>query len=534
MNQKLLQIKDTILSFWRQRTKWQKALIIGGASLIIIAIIVSSIVLSKPKMIPLYTNLSLEEAGRIKETLDNKGIQSEIADNGTTIKVPESEANALKVELAAEGIPESGNIDYSYFGQNIGFGMTDNEFDVLKLKATQTELANLIKEIEGVKNAKVMVNLPKETVFVGEDAGEASASIVLNLEPGYKLDQSQVNALYHLVSKSVPNLPVENIVIMDQNFDYYDLKQEDTPGTNFASQLEIKSEIEKNIQRQVQRMLGTMMGQDKVVVNVSADIDFTQEKREENLVEPVDEENNEGIAISAERITETYTGTGAQAAGVAGTGQTDVPNTYQQAAGVNGEGEYEKIEDRINYEVNRIKREIVESPYKIRDLGIQVMVEPPNPENPNSLPQQSVDDIEQILSTIVRTSINEDPEAEPLTDQDIEDKIVVSVQPFSGKINADDLKEPSSFPIWGYVLIGAGILLLGLLFLWWWKRRRDEEDEYEDDEFDEIEEVVPQPVQEEESVEQTKANEQRRKLEELAKEKPDEFAKLLRTWLYED
>lgn len=150
------------------------------------------------------------------------------------------------------------------------------------------------------------------------------------------------------------------------------------------------------------------------------------------------------------------------------------------------------------------------------------------------MPQQSVDDIEQILSTIVRTSIYEDPEAEPLTDQDIEDKIVVSVQPFSGKINADDLKEPSSFPIWGYVLIGAGILLLGLLFLWWWKRRRDEEDEYEDDEFDEIEEVVPQPVQEEESVEQTKANEQRRKLEELAKEKPDEFAKLLRTWLYED
>ena len=36
-----------------------------------------------------------------------------------------------------------------------------------------------------------------------------------------------------------------------------------------------------------------------------------------------------------------------------------------------------KIEETINYEVNRIRKEIVESPYKIRDLGIQVMVEPP-------------------------------------------------------------------------------------------------------------------------------------------------------------
>ena len=57
------------------------------------------------------------------------------------------------------------------------------------------------------------------------------------------------------------------------------------------------------------------MGQDKVVVSVTADIDFTQENREENLVTPVDEENMAGIAISAQKITETYTGNGNQAGG---------------------------------------------------------------------------------------------------------------------------------------------------------------------------------------------------------------------------
>ena len=49
------------------------------------------------------------------------------------------------VELAAEGIPNSGNIDYSFFAKNASFGMTDNEFNVMKLGATQTELAELIK-----------------------------------------------------------------------------------------------------------------------------------------------------------------------------------------------------------------------------------------------------------------------------------------------------------------------------------------------------------------------------------------------------
>ena len=95
------------------------------------------------------------------------------------------------------------------------------------------------------------------------------------------------------------------------------------------------------------------------------------------------------------------------------------------------------MEDTINYEVNRIRKEIVESPYKIRDLGIQVMVEPPEAENANSLPQERVDDITNILATIVRTSIDKNANPE-LTDEDINQKIAVSVQPFKGKVSFDN------------------------------------------------------------------------------------------------
>ena len=65
--------------------------------------------------------------------------------------------DTLKVELAAEGLPKSGSIDYSFFSQNAGIGTTENEFNVLKLDAMQTELANLIKGIDGINDAKVMI-----------------------------------------------------------------------------------------------------------------------------------------------------------------------------------------------------------------------------------------------------------------------------------------------------------------------------------------------------------------------------------------
>ena len=58
-------------------------------------------------------------------------------------------------------------------------GTTENEFNVMKLDAMQTELANLIKGIDGINDAKVMITIPETGIFVSDLAGEASASIVL-------------------------------------------------------------------------------------------------------------------------------------------------------------------------------------------------------------------------------------------------------------------------------------------------------------------------------------------------------------------
>jgi flagellar M-ring protein FliF len=528
MNEKLVIYRDKLLNFWKTRNKKQKLLIVGSIFSLIVIIAVSIILATRTNFVPLYSNLSPQEAGQIKAALDERGIPSQITDNGTTIKVPEQVEDSLKVELAAEGIPDSGKIDYSFFGKNIGFGMTENEFNMLKLEAMQTELANLIKGIEGVNDAKVMINLPEKSVFVNDNESKASASIVLDMKPGYQFEQDQIRALYHLVSKSVPNLPTENIVIMNENFEYFDLDDDkNVAGKTITNQLEIKKEIERDIQQQVQRMLGTMMGQDKVVVSVTADIDFTQENREENLVTPVDPENMEGIAVSVERITETFTGNGERAGGIAGTGETDVANQYVGADGENGD--YERIEERINNEVNRIRKEIVESPYKIRDLGIQVMVEPPDPNDPNSLPPDRVNDIEQILNTIVRTSIDKEAAGAELTDEQIEDKVVVSVQPFDGKIKFDEDKR--LLPLWVYIAGGVLLLTIIILLFLLFKKKRTEDDEEFEGELTESTPIVVPDVNEEQENESTI---RRKQLEKLAKEKPEEFAKLLRTWLAED
>src|SRR5699024_9458079 len=113
-------------------------------------------------------------------------------------------------------------------------------------------------------------------------------------------------------------------------------------------------------------------------------------------------------------IQETYDGK-EQNGGVAGTGEADIPN--YPAANEEGAGNYHTAKDTINYELNRIHKEIAETPYKIRDLGIQVAVD--NVQHISDgdvqlLSQQEQNMVEEgilsILSSIIQTSVNEEYE----------------------------------------------------------------------------------------------------------------------------
>jgi flagellar M-ring protein FliF len=537
MNEQMKRLFNQVKEYWGNRTSSQKKIWITGTVSVVTIAILLTVLLSRTSFETLYTGLSPEETGQIKESLDSKGIKYEITNGGTTISVPSEAIDTLKVQLAAEGIPKSGSIDYSFFSENSGFGMTDNEFQVINREAMQTELSSLINSIEGIENSNVMINLPEKSVWVTDQNQTATASVVLDLKPGYQPDQTKINALYHLISKSVPSLPIDNIVIMDEFFNYYDIKNSnevDSTLTTYEQQREIKQDIEQDIQRQIQQMLSTLMGPGKAIAIVTADIDFTKVKKQESLVEPVDKENMEGLEVSVERIRESYTGEGADAIGNSGTGDTDIAG---YSAADNGNGEYERVEERINNEFNRIQKEVVESPYEIQDLGIQVMVEPPNQDE---IPTQLKSDIEKILSSIVRTTINDSGDA-PLTDAELGQKINVASHTFNGKAPVD-VSTSVKIPTWYYIVGGLLLLIIFiLLFVIFRKAKTNQQDialednKYEKSLLDDLDYNninIPDVNNHKKPV--SEHGMRINQLEQMARDKPQEFAKLLRTWLSEE
>ncbi|WP_102346948.1 flagellar basal-body MS-ring/collar protein FliF [Bacillus sp. Marseille-P3661] len=527
MNEKIDNYKNKVIDFWKARTKTQKTIMIASTLSIIAIIVLVSIFASKPNLVPLYSNLSPQETGQIKATLDSRGITSEITSGGTSILVPEALVDSLKVDLAAEGIPNSGEIYFSSFGEG-GFGITQEEFEMRKNAAVQSELKRLIKRFEGVDDAEVMISLPQQSVFIGEEQGTASASIVIHQTPGYQFKDEQIEGLYHLVSKSVANLPIENIVITNQYFEHLDknnlfASSQENADVNFSDQYQIQKKIEQDIQRQVQQMLGLMMGREKVVATVTARIDSSKVNSVRDIIEPVDEENMKGIAISAEKITESFVGNGETVGGPVGTGETDTPGYVEQ----NGNnGEYENIEERINYDVSRIKETVVGSPYKVEDLGIQVAIDSTDLDEQTM--QSLTPEIENMLNGIIRTTISD-------KNADLNGRINVTWQEFAGMPSTtpqltmmDTLRNNLALIITGLLVLLA--IVIGIIMFI--RRRNRKQDELTEDIIDTMPKSFDIPDVNQELETETVAR--RKQLEKMAKEKPDEFAKLLRSWLAED
>jgi len=531
---------------WGSLSKSTKWLMAGSFFITMLVLGLFIFFNSQSNMSPLYSNLSPAEAGEIKAAIESQGIPVEVSTDGTVISVPEEQVASLKVSLAAEGLPKNGNVTYGIFSENMGLGMTDRHFDVVERDAMQNELAYLVKQIAGVAEANVMITLPKENVWITDEEQVSTASIVIQSDGTLNLDQKQVNGLYHLVSKSVPSLPMEQIVIMDQNGQVFDLQDTGAPDTNltvYQQNREVQQGIEKDIQRELQQMLGLLLGQDKVVVSVMASIDFTKEKREEQLVEPVNIETGEGIDISVERIVETYSSEGAALADDAGTGESEIAN-FPAAEGT-GVSDSERTEERINREVNRISRQIEMSPYVIDDITINVGVEPPIPDNPATLTEQNMTDIRNLLANTISASLSMN-EFRP-TPAELDERISIFATEFQGRPELAE-EEPvqvfwTGIPLVWYIAIGVGVLLLAGIIVLVMRRRKKQQEELEAElEMDYFARAAakmqPAANEQESGVDlsefDNRTNPKRKTIEKLAKGRPDDFTNLLRSWMADD
>ena len=531
MNENVSQYWNRLKQYWTQFSKTQKYTIVATVILVIMTIGIISYNFSKTEYALAYTNLQPSDAAAIKSYLDGAKIPYQLSDDGKSIGVPRSQVANVKLAVESQGLNKNGSIGYGAFSQSSTFGTTDREFDVKYVNAVQGELQQLINSNNAINSSKVLISLPKETVFLpkGAEPDKATASVVLDIKPGYSLDQAKIDTMYNLVSHSIKGLPAENITISDQNGDMLEYSKGKSKSTGSATlaaqQFEINNQFKKEVQTNVQQLLGAILGRDKVIVSVFSTMNFDQTKTVQNLVTAPNTVDQAGLDISIQEIQKSYNSdNSAPQGGVPGTGATDVPG-YPGSSN-NGKSNSEEMQRTVNREVNRITNEIELTPYVVKDLTINVGVEPPDPNDPNSLTPQTIEAVRQVLVNVVRAALADSKQT--LTDEDLTKKVTVFPHTFA-RTNERQSASSNAMLLYGG-LGGVALALLaggGYLFM----RRRKAAAEAEEELLEETPKVEF-PTIDIDNV--NNENQVRKQLEQLAKRKPEDFVNLLRTWLVDE
>ncbi|RAZ52837.1 flagellar basal-body MS-ring/collar protein FliF [Campylobacter hyointestinalis] len=232
----------------------------------------------------LFRNLNPADSAQIIDQLEKDGVSYKLANEGT-ILVPTKSVYKERIAIASLGIPKEGKNGFEIFDKQ-DFGATDNEQRVKFQRALQGELARTIESLEPIQRATVYIAFPKDSVFT-ERQIPPTASVVVKIKDGEKLNRKQIDGIKRIVAGSVSNLKLEDVKIVTS--DGVAVGEDEIALENelVAAQIKYKREFESSYEQKIIDMIGKFIGgRDKVTAKVSIEFDFSTKDSHSEIYDP--------------------------------------------------------------------------------------------------------------------------------------------------------------------------------------------------------------------------------------------------------
>ncbi len=332
----------------------------------------------------LYSNISDHDGGAIISALQKMNVPYKFSEGGSTILAPDNQVHEIRLRLASQGLPKGGLAGFELM-ENQKFGSSQFLEQVNYQRALEGELARSVQSLSAVQSARVHLAISKPSVFA-RDKQSPSVSVLLNLYPGRVLGPEQVSAIVHLVSSSVPNLPVKNVTVVDQHGNLLSAQNENKSDGGFdAKQLQYIQDLEDNYTKRIEAILTPITGAANVRAQVTADIDFSRIERAEEIYRPNNKESESASIRSQQKVESKSTGSKFDG-GIPGALTNRPPEPASAPIEVPGEAEEaaqntpaapptdQRMESTINYEVDKTIQHTSQSIGSIRRLSVAVVI----------------------------------------------------------------------------------------------------------------------------------------------------------------
>ncbi|OLQ89222.1 flagellar M-ring protein FliF [Vibrio ponticus] len=236
----------------------------------------------EPEMRPLGA-YETEELIPILDHLDAQQLEYKL--EGNTVMVPVSEYNSLKLNLARAGLNQATEAGDEILLQDMGFGVSQRlELERLKL-SRERQLSQAMEEMTQVRRARVLLALPKQSVFVRHNQ-EASASVFLTLKTGNGLKQEEVDSIVDMVSSAVPGMKPSRVTVTDQHGRLLSSGSQDAASMARRKEHELEKNQEAALREKIDSVLIPILGFGNYTAQVDIELDFSAVEQTRKSFDP--------------------------------------------------------------------------------------------------------------------------------------------------------------------------------------------------------------------------------------------------------
>lgn len=331
-----------------------------GVVAVVLAIVFGINYAEENKYGVLYSGLDTTDAATITKALEDEGIDTKI--EGDIIYVPKEEVDRLRIELASS--ITNGSVGFELMDEDTSLSMTDEEFQIMKLRMLQGELEKTIKTFSQVEDARVHITQGEESVFSREST-EGTAAVYVSLKTGQELEVSQIKSIMSLVSASTTNIPKQNVEVIDQNMNLlsegiYDEEGNSINSVGLTTSRSAEKEVSEDLQDSVVSMLEAVFGKDKVKVTVNANLNFDTVEKSEIKIDPE-------TVIKSESRTENTTGSGSSSGSLVDNNMSNTEDTSSS--------DTTSKEEQIEYEVGKTETKTITTSGEIKSITAAVVID---------------------------------------------------------------------------------------------------------------------------------------------------------------
>ena len=364
-------VLDRLSGFAAQPVTRQLSLLAGFAASVALAIGVVNWA-STPSYEPVYGAMSPADNATAINVLQTSGIKYRMEPGTGLLEVPYDDVLQARMALASEGFPRNGGgIGFESLYEEQQMGLSSFMEQARYHRAVEAELARTIAAMDSVSGARVHLAIAKQSAFMRR-GNEPSASVMVNLLPGVRLNDRQLAGIIHLVASSIPNLDSDRVSVVDQAGKLLSSQGEDTEFGYTAEQFRLAQQFENSLNDRIIAILEPILGPDAVRAQVTADMDFTRIESTNEIYDPT-------TVLRSEQTTQDITNRGA-GGGNAGelVAQPPQPGVAPDPAAQNvaqNVPDRESLKETRNYEVNKTISHTRRVPGTIQKLSVAVVVD---------------------------------------------------------------------------------------------------------------------------------------------------------------